>query len=34
MQGPVSISAPGLGPFNYVFEWGVQFGLAPVAQCL
>ena len=34
MQGPVSISAPGLGPFNYVFDWGVQFGLAPVAQCL
>jgi hypothetical protein len=33
MQGPVSISVAGLGQFNYVFDWSVQSGLQPIAQC-
>jgi hypothetical protein len=32
-QGPVSIRAANVGQFDYVFDWSVQNGLQPIAQC-
>jgi hypothetical protein len=32
-QGPVSIVVANVGQFDYVFDWSVQNGLAPIAQC-
>jgi hypothetical protein len=31
--GPVTISAAGVGQFDYLFDWSVQSGLKPIAQC-
>jgi hypothetical protein len=33
LQGPVSIRVANVGQFDYVFDWGVQMGLKPIAKC-